>query len=307
MLFFASVISAKVWQFSAIIDPSQEVPPVVIEPNENTTINLDPKGKARLYFDDETKILNWTINNNVEEATSAHIHGPAPVGTNADPIITLDISTNPIVGQTNLTDTYAEYLTNGTLYINIHTEEFPAGIIRGQILLDGYEASLSGKNVVPETNSTAHGTAVLSLDEKTGVLTYEIEHNSTDATTGGIHGPSDEDDSADAFDTFDATTSPITGTTTLSSDHIEALKKGKLYIQINSETFPNGEIRGTIKEAGKKEKSGLSTGVIILIIFICVGALVAAIAAVYIIRNKRKKQKFEVVAPSGGDYVPPNF
>jgi len=308
ILFFVSAISAKVWQFSTNLDPSQEVPPVVITPNENTTTNLDPSGKGRLYFDDETNILNWTISNNVVDPTSAHLHGPAAIGTNANPIIPLDPTKNPMVGQTNLTATYAGYLQNGTMYVNIHTAEHPAGLIRGQVIYNGYEAVLTGENVVPKTNSSATGNAVLSLDEKASTLTFELEHTIANATSGGIHGPADDDQNTDPIVTFTTTTSPIKGKTTLNSDQVAALKDGKLYIQLNSNKYPNGEIRGSIVETGTSGKhKGLSTGVIVLIVFICIGAVVAAVAAAYIIRNKRKKQKFEVVAPTGGDYIPPNF
>lgn len=62
----------------------------------------------------------------------SHIHGPALVGEENGVIFTLSMS--PIKNDCfTLDKTQAEYLKDGLLYFNIHSETCPTGEIRGQI------------------------------------------------------------------------------------------------------------------------------------------------------------------------------
>lgn len=79
--------------------------------------------------------------------TAAHIHGPAGVGQNADPVINLldppgQLVPSPdpfssgglIVGVFQLTQQEVNELKAGLYYINLHTGANPGGEIRGQIV-----------------------------------------------------------------------------------------------------------------------------------------------------------------------------
>jgi len=76
-------------------------------------------------------------------ATAAHVHGPAP--TNVPAPVVIDLSglhvpaTNPasggsIVGSVVLTTNQAADLLAGLNYINVHSAQYPAGEIRGQLI-----------------------------------------------------------------------------------------------------------------------------------------------------------------------------
>jgi hypothetical protein len=58
------------------------------------------------------------------------IIGPA-VGENADPVV--DISASVASGSADITDQQLADLQAGKLYLNIHTQKFPDGEIRGQL------------------------------------------------------------------------------------------------------------------------------------------------------------------------------
>jgi len=108
-------------------------------------------GSGTLTLDDQLHTL--TFNNIVwgglsSPSTLAHIHGPAAPGQSAGVIYGLDSHTQlggtsgTISGTLNLVDgavgfTLAEQLNqlhSGLWYINIHSEAFPGGEIRGQIV-----------------------------------------------------------------------------------------------------------------------------------------------------------------------------
>jgi hypothetical protein len=99
--------------------------------------NTNGTGTALLAFDAETNALRWMVE--YEEltgpATGAHIHGPAQPGEIADVLIDLGGGglEVPIEGEVMLTAEQVDQLLNGLWYVNIHTEAYPDGEIRGQV------------------------------------------------------------------------------------------------------------------------------------------------------------------------------
>jgi len=95
-------------------------------------------GMAEFVLDRPTQRLDWTItfDNLTSNAVGAHIHGPQTPGGNAGVIF--DLAPNgiksPLVGSVVLNDGELEYLLTGRLYVNIHTTEYPAGELRGQVM-----------------------------------------------------------------------------------------------------------------------------------------------------------------------------
>ncbi len=58
-------------------------------------------------------------------------HGPAAEGENAAPMI--DMSGNLMEGSAEITEEQWSALQDGMTYVNVHTEEYPDGEIRGQV------------------------------------------------------------------------------------------------------------------------------------------------------------------------------
>jgi hypothetical protein len=80
-------------------------------------------------------------------ATVSHIHGPGGVGTNASVIFPFTgvtpATSGSIPEQTfAITPTQVGYLFSGFLYMNVHDGIYPAGEIRGQLLLVPEPSSL---------------------------------------------------------------------------------------------------------------------------------------------------------------------
>ncbi|MDB5539821.1 MAG: hypothetical protein JWQ89_1548 [Devosia sp.] len=112
--------------FTADLNAAQVVPPT----------DSTGTGKAQVTLDTVSKELTWNVTYEglSGAVTAAHFHGPAAVGANAPVVVPFaDPLTSPIKGSTTLTDEQITQLQGGMWYINLHTEKFPDGEIRGQV------------------------------------------------------------------------------------------------------------------------------------------------------------------------------
>lgn len=94
----------------------------------------DAKGTAELIYNKDTKIFALTVTHDIANPTAGHIHMGA-VGENGDVIFPFDSPESPItLTSSELTEAQIDALNKGNLYVNIHTEEFPGGEIRGNLM-----------------------------------------------------------------------------------------------------------------------------------------------------------------------------
>jgi hypothetical protein len=112
--------------FSAVIDGSQVVPPTTSAATGSGCFVLNP---------DNTLGFQISFTGLVGNETGAHIHGPGPAGVNAGVQFALPLGSPKIGTVGPLTAVQAADLVNGLYYVQIHTDVFPGGEIRGQILL----------------------------------------------------------------------------------------------------------------------------------------------------------------------------
>jgi len=98
-------------------------------------------GTLNATYNKSTKVLSYTLTWNLTRgnATAAHFHGPAPATANAG--IRIAIFTTPQTGNTGtftamttLTADQETELLAGNWYCNVHSNQFPAGVIRGQMI-----------------------------------------------------------------------------------------------------------------------------------------------------------------------------
>ncbi|MGB5716861.1 MAG: CHRD domain-containing protein [Gammaproteobacteria bacterium] len=95
-------------------------------------------GFATMTLDDATNLFSWDIswsglNGNI---SVAHFHGPAAAGQNAGVQVNFGAISglsSPSIGSTTISDTQEADLLAGLWYINIHTDLFSGGEIRGQV------------------------------------------------------------------------------------------------------------------------------------------------------------------------------
>ncbi len=116
--------------FDVPLTGAQQVPPV----------QTSGSGKAVLTYDPSTRDMTWSVSYSglSSPVTMAHFHGPAAEGKNASVVIWISkkggSASSPITGQATLTPAQGEQFTSGNWYINVHTQDHPAGEIRGQVI-----------------------------------------------------------------------------------------------------------------------------------------------------------------------------
>ena len=124
--FAAIPVLADEFKYTAMLTGAVQTPAGAI----NGTGTLDAT------YDTDTKTLTWTITYEglSGPVTAAHFHGPAKEGEDADPVVPLlDPLASPINGSAALTDDQYKDLSSGLWYLNLHTEKYPDGEIRGQV------------------------------------------------------------------------------------------------------------------------------------------------------------------------------
>lgn len=107
--------------------------------NESPANASTATGTLTGTYNKSTNKLTYTIAWTGLAATSSalHFHGPALPGTNANPVITLTISTpgttGGATGEATLTEDQEADLLAGKWYWNVHNSTFPGGEVRGQV------------------------------------------------------------------------------------------------------------------------------------------------------------------------------
>ncbi|GAB5506183.1 MAG: CHRD domain-containing protein [Rhizobiaceae bacterium] len=111
------------------------------------------------------------------------------------------------------------------------------------------ETQLSGANEVPPNDSGASGSAQATLDTETGKLTYKIMFEDLSGPVMGahLHGPVGESGNAGILVPFESGESPIEGEVQLSETQIGDVTGGLSYVNIHTEQYPGGELRGQLK------------------------------------------------------------
>ena len=95
-------------------------------------------GAATMRLDDATNLFTWDISWSglIGTETVMHFHGPALPDENAGVQVdfgSISGTSSPSIGQTTISEAQKTDLLAELWYINIHTTEFPAGEIRGQV------------------------------------------------------------------------------------------------------------------------------------------------------------------------------
>jgi hypothetical protein len=97
-------------------------------------------GTADFTYDPATRVLTWSISFNglSSAATMAHVHAGG-LGKNGPVVLWLSTRgtppASPFTGSATLTPAQARQLAAGTLYVNLHSKDHPAGELRGQLAL----------------------------------------------------------------------------------------------------------------------------------------------------------------------------
>jgi hypothetical protein len=115
-----------------------------------------------------------------------------------------------------------------------------------------FKADLNSASEVPPVTGAGKGTATLSLDTATKMLTWTVTYSglSGPATAAHIHGPAALGANAGVLVPFTGDlANPIKGSATLTDAQISDLETGKWYVNVHTAANKSGEIRGQLVRA----------------------------------------------------------
>jgi CHRD domain len=115
-----------------------------------------------------------------------------------------------------------------------------------------FKVALTGAQQVPPVQTTATGTADLTYDPATRMLTWSVNSNglSGPATMTHFHGPAAEGKNAPPViwlsEKGAPVPNPIKGSATLTPEQAQQFMAGEWYVNVHTQANPGGEIRGQV-------------------------------------------------------------
>jgi hypothetical protein len=231
--------------FTARLEGNNETPNPIATTGNGTAWAVLSADKSTLYY-------NLTYAQLDSPFTASHLHlGPAGVGGGV--VHPLTFIGNSASGQwIGFADSILAKLVKEHIYVNVHSQKYPAGEIRDQLHNVGgigLTAWLDGSQETPNPISTnAKGTGWAVLKDTAKSIEHNITiaglssnfsaahfHNATAGVGGGVVQPISFSDSSS------------NGTWTgFTQNIISELLKNRLYFNVHTTNNPDGEIRGQI-------------------------------------------------------------
>jgi len=115
-----------------------------------------------------------------------------------------------------------------------------------------FKVALTAEQSVPPIESAGKGTADITYDPATRVVTWTITYSglSGTATMAHFHGPAEKGKNAPVLiwltNKGSPAESPIKGQTTLTPEQAQQFMAGDWYINVHTQAHPGGEIRGQV-------------------------------------------------------------
>jgi len=252
-------------EYRAFLSGANEVSPIFTAASGTVSLQLDGTDLTITgSFEGLSSPLSPVAN------TGAHIH-LGFTGQNGGIEVTLNptLTDNDTAGTFSETETLTAEQINALrarqLYVNIHSETYPSGELRGQILPAGntyFQAYASGGHEVPSNVSTAQGGLSLEYDGTDLVVTGSFSGLTSDymevGTTGsGSHlhtGFAGQNGGVEISLTPTLSSDSRSGTflaedntfENVSAEIVETLTNRGHYLNIHSADYPAGEIRGQV-------------------------------------------------------------
>ena len=243
-----------------------QVPPVATPAGGEVTATLTGTTLVVAgFFDGLTSDLTEVA------GSSAHIHHAA-AGENGPIVENLTVvspgaRSGTVAGTLTLTAEQVERFEAGEYYVNIHTSDHPQGELRAQLAADAptfaqvmrvFDATLTPDNEPHDVTSDAGGSTTGVLrDDGTLTVSGTFEDLGSPLFDVGDVGPAHVHEGA--FGVAGPVAFPLDvvpddgdlagrfgGTTAFTPEQIDALLAGGYYVNIHSETYEAGEIRGQL-------------------------------------------------------------
>ena len=231
--------------FTSSIDGSQENPPV-------TTTNGSGTGFAIIENNGTQISYRFTIAGLSSNYNASHFHN-APAGTNGSVVKQIDFGTDSTTSGvwTGFTDPTLTQFIKNNIYMNVHSDNFPNGEMRGQMIHQGevlFTATLNGAQEVPPVMTVAQGTgwAILRNDNNSIYYRETFARLSAPFTAGHIHvGAAGTNGTVIKQFTFTGNSAEGVYTNVPDSLIVQFIK-GNTYMNVHSTANSSGEIRGQL-------------------------------------------------------------
>ncbi|MBL9149015.1 MAG: CHRD domain-containing protein [Phycisphaerae bacterium] len=250
-LALTSIASAD--QFIVNMLGANEIPPA--DPN-GTCIGV-------VNIDTGTNTISWDLAyTNLAPLTTMHIHTGA-AGVSGPVLFDMGIATTGGAGTLIQSKpappaTIAQILADPAgFYVNLHTSEFPAGAVRGQLIAapdTQLVATLTGANEVPPSGSAGTASATFTFDAGAKTIGWNVTYTGLSATVTASHihtGVAGQNGGV----LINIGTAPgagtIAGSAPTTGPNIARilLNPSGFYYNIHTSNFPGGEIRGQLEPA----------------------------------------------------------
>lgn len=224
---------------------------------EVPAVDTRATGLAALTLNDAASLLTIHVNTSrINDATGAHLHnafggvsGPVEIGLVQDGGNAAHWSAE----EQALSVVQLDALRAGSTYVNVHSPDYLAGEIRGQVIPDGILFALGrldGSQEVPPVATAAGGTFAVTVDPAALTL---VAH----ANTSGLVNPT----AAHLHDAYAGATGgvavgliqdPVESTrwsadgVAIDAGQLAAFAAGRLYVNVHTGANPPGEIRGQV-------------------------------------------------------------
>ena len=236
--------SANTVTVYAVLAGAQENPPVLTAADGNAVFTVNT-GNGQIV---------GTVNTFGLAGNAAHIHTAEP-GINGP--VNIPLTQSPagsgvwiVPPNTTLAAEQLTALNAGGLYVNVHSDLYPGGQIRGQIGRTVLTAKLTGSQENPPTPSAATGTGTFSVDPVTRALSARVVTSGITGTAAHIHVGAIGVNAPVAIGFTQ--TAPGSGIwappagTVLTVEQFQGFSAGGAYFNVHNTAFPGGEIRGQI-------------------------------------------------------------
>jgi len=267
----------QMMEFGSFLIGTEEVPAVNSSGAGAAFFSLSPDGKS-LNF--EVRVANTTgiIFAHLHNAAEGE-NGPVVVtlipaqdpsglenGVVVEGMIKMEDLSGPLDGKM-ISDLVRE-INMGRIYVNIHTSSFPSGELRGQVSMvqpnnnDNFTIKLSGLNEFPAVETDATGVAIFRFNKKNSSVEFQVNvDNISDIRFSHIH-LAEPGANGPVVVTLDGEKreGPVEGVYvkgTLTSESLggklmggdlmilrEAMRTSYAYVNVHSDLFPSGELRG---------------------------------------------------------------
>ncbi|WP_419148664.1 CHRD domain-containing protein [Pseudoalteromonas 'SMAR'] len=274
------------------VTPPTPTPPPAPEFSATKTFELTLSGKQEVPMNDSMQTATASVEldenlmqfratldyDGVEGFSAAHIHD-GDLGENGEVAFAFEAASENQVSipETELSEALMADMLDGDWYINLHTESFPNGELRAQIVPDTTSIitfKLNAAQQVPMNQSSAMGDGYAAYDSTNGELYLRaVTSGVDDASAAHIHTGriGANGDVLVVLEQDDQVMSDwVTPEgTMIDEETLNVLLSGGHYVNVHSPEFPDGEIRGqivtdnyaiaTFKLSGQQEVPAVST------------------------------------------------